>query len=133
MADGGCSEKDVILIVDDDEAVAEMIAGLVDGFGCAYESFDDPVKALRYYEKNSEKITLMVTDLTMPGLSGPDLIGRALRLNPSLPVILVIGYPGQEIPAGIPPLVSRIIPKPFTKAELFDTVRAALAENRPAS
>ena len=132
MTDAGCNENDVVLVVDDEEMIAEMVAGLVDEFGCAYESFDDPLEALRYYKENSGKITLMITDLTMPELSGPDLVREAVRLNPALPVILVTGYPNQEVPADVLPLISRMIPKPFTKAELLNTVRAALAGKRPA-
>ena len=131
MADVVCDEKDVVIVVDDEAMIAEMIAELVDDFGCAYQSFSDPLKALHYYDQNPEKITLMITDLTMPDLSGPDLIRKVSRINRALPVILVTSYPDQEIPADIIPLVSRIIPKPFTRAELLATVRAALARTRP--
>jgi len=132
MADTVCDEKDVVLVIDDEAMIAEMIAGLVDDFGCAYESFSDPQKALRYYEENLPRITLLITDLMMPDLSGPDLIRKVSRINPALPVILATAYANQEIPADIPPLVRQIISKPFTRAELLTTVRAALAKGNSA-
>ncbi len=125
--DKPCGEKDVVLVIDDEEMVVEMIGELIKEFGCAYESFDDPRKALRYYEENPQKITLMITDVTMPDLSGPELIREAMKINPALPVILVTAYPYQQVPADMASLVRRVIPKPFTKAELLETVRAALS------
>ena len=89
-------------------------------------SFNDPAEALQYYIENSQKITLMITDLTMPILPGPDLIRRALRINPKLPIILITGYAEEHIPDDIHPLVHRVLPKPFVKAEVLDAVRTAL-------
>lgn len=96
-----------------------MMGALVADFGCAHESFTDPLKALRHLEENSRKITLMVADPTMPGLSGADLVREVARTKPLLPIILVPGYLNQEIPSDILPLVRRVIPKPFTKAEFW--------------
>jgi two-component system, cell cycle sensor histidine kinase and response regulator CckA len=122
-----CDEKDIVLVIDDEEMIEEMIEALVENHGCAHVSFSDPTEALHYYEENSWKITLMITDLTMPSLSGPDLVRKVLQINPRLPVILVTGYPNEQIPADIPALVRHIIPKPFTKSELLDAVRTAFA------
>jgi DNA-binding NtrC family response regulator len=94
--------------------------------GCLHASFNNPAEALQYYTEHSQQITLMITDLTMPVLSGPDLIKNALRINPKLPIILITGYADEHIPDDVSPLVHRVLPKPFTKAELFDAVRTAL-------
>ncbi len=124
-----CDDKDVILVVDDEEMVEEMIEAIVEDHGCAHTSFNDPVKALEHYRKNAGTITLMITDLAMPVLSGPDLIRKALEINPGLPVILVTGYLGEEVPDDIPPLVRGIVPKPFTKAGILGAVRTALGKS----
>jgi len=60
MADAVCKENDVVLVVDDEKLVAEAISELVEDFGCVCESFSDPEKALRYFEENPGKITLMI-------------------------------------------------------------------------
>lgn len=125
-----CEEKDIVLVIDDEEMVEEMIEAIVEDHGCAHVSFNNPAEALRYYEENSWKITLMITDLTMPFLSGPDLIRNVLQINPRLSVILVTGYPNEQIPADIPPLVHRILSKPFMKSELLDAVRTAFGKAR---
>lgn len=123
-----CNEKDLVLVVDNEEMIEEMIEDLVEEHGCAHVSFSNPAEALRHYEENSPKITLMIADLTMPSLSGPDLIRKVLQINPRLPVILVIDYPNQQIPADIPPLVRYILPKPFTRSELLNAVRTAFGK-----
>jgi DNA-binding NtrC family response regulator len=123
-----CDEKDLVLVVDDEEVIEEMIEALVEAHGCAHVSFNNPAEALNHYEENSRKITLMITDLTMPSLSGAGLIRKVLEINPKLPIILVTGYSNEQVPADIPPLVRRIVPKPFTKSELLDAVRAAFAK-----
>ncbi len=121
-----CDDKDVILVVDDDEMIEDMIGDMVERHGCQHVSFSDPTEALQYYIENSQKITLMITDLTMPVLPGPDLIRRALRINPKLPIILITGYAEEYIPDDVRPLVHRVLPKPFMKAEVLDAVRTAL-------
>lgn len=122
MIDTPCDEKDVILVVDDEE----MIGNMVERHGCQHVSFNDPTEALQYYIENSQKITLMITDLTMPKLPGPDLIKNALRINPKLPIILVTGYAEEHIPDDIHHLVRHVLPKPFMKVEVLNAVRTAL-------
>ena len=126
MVETICDDKDVILVVDDEEMIEEMIQGIVERHGCRHVSFSNPTEALQYYIENSQKITLMITDLTMPKLPGPDLIKHALRINPKLPIILMTGYAEEHIPDDVRPLVHLVLPKPFTKAEMLDAVRTAL-------
>jgi two-component system, cell cycle sensor histidine kinase and response regulator CckA len=128
MVEKICDDNDVVLVVDDEEMIGDMIGHMVERHGCQHVSFDDPTEALKYYTENSQKITLMITDLTMPKLPGHALIRNALRINPKLPVILITGYAQEHIPDEIHPLVHRVLPKPFVKAEVLDAVRTALNE-----
>ncbi len=129
MVETICDDKDVVLIVDDEAMIGEMIGRMVERYGCQYVSFDDPTEALQYYIENGQKITLMITDLTMPKLPGPDLIKNALRINPKLPIILITGNAKEHIPDDIHSLVHRVVPKPFAKVEVLDAVRTALEYN----
>ena len=130
MVETICDDEDVVLIVDDEEMIGDMIGHIVERHGCQHVSFNDPVEALQYYRENGQKITLMITDLTMPKLPGPDLIKHVLRINPKLPIILITGYAEEHIPDDIRPLVQHILPKPFVKAEVLDAVRTALENAR---
>ena len=130
VADIICSDKDLILVVDDEEMIEEMIEELVEEHGCRHVSFSDPRKALEYYKEHSRTVTLMITDSRMPHLSGPDLVREVRVIDPRLPIILVTNYEGEAVPRDIPPLVSFILPKPFTKSELLGVLRMAVAKGR---
>jgi DNA-binding NtrC family response regulator len=128
MADSPCTERDVVLIVDDQEIITEMISELVGIHGCAHVAFTDPAEALRHYREHAKEITLLITDLTMPSMSGPEFVRKALEINPALSTILVANYAGEPMPDDMPRLVSRIVEKPFTQSELLDAVRKALTK-----
>ncbi len=126
MVEAICDKKDLVLVVDDEEMIGEMIGYIVERHGCQHVSFSDPAEALRHYEANSQKVTLLITNLAIPALSGHDLIRNTHRINPRLPIILITGYTDEHIPEGIRPLVQAILSKPFVKAEVIDAVRTAL-------
>ncbi|MGD0232864.1 MAG: response regulator [Syntrophorhabdales bacterium] len=132
MAVTTCDDKHIVLIVDDEEMIEEMMGALVEEYGCPHVSFDDPVKALRHYEENARNIALLVTDLTMPSMSGSDLVRKVLEINPELPIILVTNYVGEDIPGDIPPLVRGTVSKPFTRSEFFHVLQKTVvrAERR---
>ena len=130
MTDVICDEKDLILVIDDEEMVEEMVEDLVEEHGCAHVSFNEPRKALEYYRGNSKTVTVMITDSRMPDLSGPDLVREVRIIDPKLPIILVTNYEGEPLPDDVPPLVSFILPKPFTHPELLEVLRMALAKSR---
>ena len=127
-----CDDKHIVLVVDDEEMIEEMIGEFVADYGCPHVSFHDPVKALRHYEENARNIVLMVTDLTMPSLSGSDLVRKVLEINPDLPIIFITNYVGENIPGDIPPLVRGTVSKPFTKSEFFHALQKTVvaAEGR---
>ncbi len=133
MEDVACNEKEVVLIVDDQEVIGELIGALIEDRGCAYVSFSDPLKALSYYEANPTQITIMIVDLTMPSLSGAGLVRKVLETNPALPIVLLINYSGEYVPEDVSHSVCRVIEKPFTKSELMDALGAALRKARKGS
>ena len=126
MVEKICDDKDVVLVVDDEEMMEEMIERMVYKHGCAHISFDDPLNALRYFRENAQRVTILITDLTMPSISGAGLIKEVAQINPKLPIILVTGYDGEHVPDDIMPLVRHIVPKPFTTPELIDALRVEL-------
>jgi CheY-like chemotaxis protein len=125
-----CHKEDFLLVTDDEEIIAEMIGELVEELGCAHIAFSRPLEALEYYKANSPRVSLLIADARMPDLSGPDLIRKALEINPDLSTILLVNYVGESIPDDISRLAKRILLKPFTQAELRDAVQAALGRER---
>ncbi len=86
--------KACILIVDDDDAVRETLAELLDDFGFHCLTAGDADSALAVLRQRSP-IDALVTDLTMPGDDGISLIRQAREIKNGLPAILLTGYAEQ--------------------------------------
>jgi len=74
------------------------------------------------------RVALVLTDVVLPGMSGPELAGRVAELAPGTPVLLTSGYPDGEIARrGLLAPGAAFIPKPFTPEALVTAVRRAIA------
>ncbi|NOX25120.1 MAG: response regulator [Deltaproteobacteria bacterium] len=118
-----------IMVVDDEEANAIMVKSMLSRFGYRVEAFTDSVAALVALAENPGRYDLLITDLTMPGLAGTQLIRKALALRSSQRIILYSGQnnfmpPEEQNKLGI----MAFIPKPLTMRKLLQTVRQALDE-----
>ena len=81
-----------VLIVDDEPLVAEYAYTLLDrnGYRCTY--YTDSRAALAAFRAAPSRFSILITDLTMPHLTGLDLIGEIRSMNENLPVIILTGY-----------------------------------------
>ena len=83
-------------------------------------------EALRIADGLSEEPQILVTDVVMPGLSGPQLAQRLRRRWPGLPVVYVSGYTGDQWPDLLDD-ASRFVSKPFAPGDLIQEIEAAMA------
>lgn len=81
-----------IWVVDDDLAVARYLGELLEDWGYSARLFNDPVEVLTAFEAGENDVDLLITDQTMPGLSGVALALRLHSVRPNLPIILCTGY-----------------------------------------
>lgn len=81
-----------IIIVDDEHALANMMHDFLSMEGALVKTFYNPLAAMEAFSKVPDQIDLVITDETMPHLSGMELAKKMLALNPNLPVILCTGY-----------------------------------------
>jgi PAS domain S-box-containing protein len=114
---------ETILLVEDDPLVLDVARRMLDRLGYRVLTAPDGAEGLELVRSPSTRIDLLVTDVVMPGMSGPELASRAQRLRPRLPVVFVSGYPQ---PAGSGGAVE-VLAKPFGAEALAARVRAALA------
>jgi len=84
--------KGRVLLVDDEPAVAEFMAELLGSWGLKVMSQLSPVEAQKLFAADPERYDIVVTDQTMPRLTGLDLARTLLTLRPDLQVILYTGY-----------------------------------------
>jgi CheY-like chemotaxis protein len=86
---------EVVLVVDDDPTVLEVERQLLESIGYTVIACGDPHDAIRVLEDGRSTISVLITDLTMPGLSGIELAERVRAIRPTLRVICCTGY-GDE-------------------------------------
>jgi len=120
-----------VLCVDDEPALVELLRDQLETLGYRVTAHVSPVEALSDFLAHPLDFDVMLTDLTMPGMSGADLAERILKVRPDLPVVMATGYGhvmseerAREL--GLRPLLY----KPFTIAVLGDAIQDALASTR---
>ncbi len=116
-----------ILLVDDEEQLRKIISLVLESLGYRVAAFGDGTDVLRELEKNHEKYDLLISDMTMPGMTGVQLVKEALKICPDMPVILCTGFSGQlDRGTALPSGISGIIRKPPVKKEIAMTVREVM-------
>lgn len=81
-----------ILFVDDEATLAEMAEQMLNHLGYKATVYTDSVEALEHFRANPMAYDLIITDLTMPQLSGVDLSRKLLKIRSDIPIILHTGY-----------------------------------------
>ena len=124
-----------ILVVEDDPRVSRATMGALEELGYRPTACASGTDALELLERDSG-FELIITDVMMPEMTGPELVRRASELYPWIGVLFVTGYVG-EAGEGEDLTGWDMLRKPFTVAALADSVAAALAHrvsgSRPAS
>ena len=88
-------------------------------------------EALGVLKRGDGRIDLLVTDVVLPGMDGPELARRAVELRPELPVLFISGYTDDEIlRRGLLQEGQPFLQKPFTPEALAEKVAALLNERR---
>lgn len=81
-----------ILVVDDDELVAEYLGALLEAENYTAKVMNNSPAALTCFIENPDAFDLVITDQVMPELTGVELAQAMIALRPALPVILITGY-----------------------------------------
>ncbi|MFT3870109.1 MAG: PAS domain S-box protein [Nibricoccus sp.] len=81
-----------ILVIDDEEVLVRMIGRILTKLGYAPSPLQDPVAALAAFETAPDKFDLVLSDLTMPGLTGIEFAAQINRIKPGIPIILMTGF-----------------------------------------
>lgn len=86
----GGSER--ILFVDDEEILVEMWCDILENLGYTVTATTESTKALELFLTRPDQFDLVITDMTMPGMTGIDLSKEILGLRPAVPIILCTGF-----------------------------------------
>ena len=119
-----------ILFIDDEVQICDYMSKLLQGYGYQVTVFSNSVQAWEEFRRQPDRFDLIVTDMTMPRMSGSELAGKALEVRPGLPVILCTGHSGlinkaKAVEMGI----YDYLEKPVAKDTLMVAIRKALGMN----
>lgn len=125
----GCER---ILFVDDEETLAEMAGEMLKKLGYEVRIMTSSVDALGLLESQVDcDVDLIITDQTMPGISGLDLARSVVALHPGVPIILYSGYSAAISSDEAEKIgIRRVLMKPLSMNLLSQTVRQILDEVR---
>ncbi len=131
VADLEClSGSERILIVDDDETLASLSESMLEDAGYQVTVETDSARALELLTSHSADFDLLITDQTMPKLTGYDLIREVRKIKPQLPTILCTGYSSQiSEPEARALGVNAYCLKPIEMSEFLKTIRTVLTES----
>ena len=116
-----------ILFVDDEEEIALMGKEMLERLGYAVEIRTSSTDALHRFRAQPSDFDLVVTDQTMPGLTGTRLASELLAIRPDLPVVLMTGFSAAVTPESVERLgVRAYVMKPVIMRDLAMAVRRAL-------
>lgn len=122
---------ELVLVVDDESAIRQITAQVLERFGYRVLSATSGEEALELFHARPEEIALVLTDMRMPGMDGATLIRHLRDHRSDLPVVAASGLqaPGNvALLAGLG--VPCVLTKPFTAGELLTIVRGCLAGRR---
>jgi CheY-like chemotaxis protein len=121
-----------ILLVEDDVLMRSLARQMLVDHGYAVIEAKDGASALAHVSAKAVHIDLMLTDVVMPGITGPELALRLIDSHPETKVVYMSGYTGELLAGDRGLNVVTLLEKPFTRAALLKTIQAAL-ESQPAA
>ena len=121
------SSERTILVVEDQPEVLSLLADALQMVGYRVLTAAHPDLGLAIGDEHAEQIDLVLTDVVMPGMNGPEMAQRLVVRRPSLRVLYVSGHDQETLgPLGVPAEGPAFLKKPFTMDTLVERVSGAL-------
>ena len=120
-----------ILFVDDEEMLAKMGRTMLERLGYMVTTKMSSLEALTTFKNKPDAFDLVITDQTMPGMTGVDLAQKVLQIRPGLPIILCTGYSSQVSEETVKSYGIRgFALKPLAKKDIAVLIRKLLDDER---
>jgi CheY-like chemotaxis protein len=121
-----------VLVVEDHDAVRDLACRILERKGYEVESVADGAAALALLRANVFHPDILLTDVVLLGMSGPEIAERVVDLVPGISVVFMSGYTDDHLgDHGIIDADVAFLQKPFTPQELLDVVGAVRNGRRP--
>lgn len=107
------------MVVDDEAPITNTLAAILTKQGHRVTPFENGESALEAFKQHPDQFNLVITDMTMPGITGDKLAAKLLEIKPGVPIIICTGYhekftEADAMAAGI----AKFLQKPVTGTEL---------------
>jgi PAS domain S-box-containing protein len=120
---------ETILLVEDEAVVRQLVAEILETTGYTVLQAGDGPSALELLRRHAEPVELLVTDVVMPGMSGPEVAKAVTAMRPGMHVLYTSGYTDQAIGHhGVLEPGIAFLQKPFSADDLTTKVRGLLDE-----
>jgi PAS domain S-box-containing protein len=125
----GGNEK--IMVVDDEEDIRLIVQEFLTKLGYVVNTFENGFKAFKAFQKDPDYYDLIVTDMTMPQMSGDELSQKIVKIRKTLPIIMCTGYSERitEVKA-LEIGIMKYAPKPLPNEKLAALIRTILDQRR---
>jgi CheY-like chemotaxis protein len=120
----------LVLVIDDEEMVRDAMAEILTAAGLQVLQAADGPTGIRLFRQHESELTLILLDLSMPGMSGEEVFYELRRHNTRIPVLLVSGYSEHEVmDRFVNKGLTGFIQKPFTTDSLLQQIQPHLQTN----
>jgi len=117
-----------VLFIDDEAVLCRSVASLLERLGYRVTARTDPAEALDLFRKNPQAFDVVLTDLTMPGLTGVDVAREVQRLDATKPILMMSGFNSTWTAEALRAVgVVELIKKPLGAVQLSETLAWVIA------
>jgi len=119
-----------ILLVDDEEAIVKMLAQMLSLSGYKVTPLTDSADALEFFQNAPESVNLVISDMTMPKMTGLELAAQLKAIRDDIPIILCSGYNESVTEETLKAVgIREYLTKPVVRSELAKSIRNALSRS----
>jgi CheY-like chemotaxis protein len=120
-----------ILLIDDEQMVLESETAILERLGYTVTPETNSLRAIEIFRFRPNEFDLIITDYTMPKLTGTDLFQEIRQIRPDIPVILCTGFSEKITAAVAVDLGVELVMKPFSMKQLAELIRKVLRAQEP--
>jgi signal transduction histidine kinase/ActR/RegA family two-component response regulator len=126
-SNGAAKGNERILLIDDEEQIVSMEQQMLENLGYEVTARTDSTEALKEFSLQPQNFDLVITDMTMPQMTGDELAQKLLDIKPDIPVILCTGF-NEDITEekALAMGIQKFVMKPVIKNDLATTIRTLL-------
>jgi two-component system, cell cycle sensor histidine kinase and response regulator CckA len=116
-----------ILFVDDEATLTDLVKRMLGSLGYRVTTYTDPQESLENFRKHPETYDLVITDMTMPGMTGDNLAREVMAVRPGIPVMICTGFSERMNENQVKAMgVRALLQKPFRIKDLAEQIRRAI-------